>query len=148
GRNFGRRNLLIVRTDHLVRLRQVDPELHAVKRSSGLLKFPRRLLGVDDATARRHPLNVARLQLSFVTLGVLVAEASGQHIGHRFKAAVRMIWSALGLSRPDVHWPHLVEQQEWIEIRQCSRRKWSVNQKTCAFQCRNAFDRMRDGTYS
>ena len=117
GGNPACRNFLIMRADHFVGLRQVHPELHAVKRSSGPLKFLRRLFGVNNTAAGRHPLNVARLELSFVPLRVLVPEAAGQHIGHCFKASMWMIRSALRLSRPDLHWTHFVEQEEWIEIR-------------------------------
>src|SRR2546425_4091020 len=148
GGNFRCGNLLIARADHLVRLRQIHPELQAMKRSSRLSKFLRRLFRVDNTAARCHPLDVTRSQLSFVPLGILVTEASGQHIGYCFKAAVRMIRSAFRFSRPDIHWTHLVEQQEWIEIGQCVRRKWAVNQKACTFQRRDGFDEVRKGTNS
>src|SRR5262245_1747349 len=65
---FLRRDLLIVRTDHLVCLRKVDPELHAVKFTSRLLKFLGRFFGMDNAAACGHPLHVAGVQLSFVSL--------------------------------------------------------------------------------
>src|SRR5213593_4387163 len=116
GGNPACRNFLIMRADHFVGLRQVHPELHAVKCSSGLLKFLRRLFGVNNTAAGRHPLNVARLELPSVSLRVLVPEAAGQHVGHGFKASMWMIRSAFRLSRPDLHRTHLVEQEEWIEI--------------------------------
>src|SRR5262249_1267642 len=139
GGDFGRRKLLIVRANHLLRLRQIYPELHAVKRSSGLFKFLRRLFRMDNTTACCHPLNVASFQFSFVSVGILVAEVSGQHVGYCFEAAVRMIRSALRLSRPDMHRTHLVEQQEWVEIGQAVGWEWPMNQKTSSFQCGDAF---------
>src|SRR5207248_11643466 len=122
--------------------------LDAAQRSSALLKLFRRFFRMNHAAARRHPLDVARFELSFVSLRVLVTEASGQHIGHCFKAAVRMIRRAFRFSRPYVHWTHLIEKQKWIEIRQPAGRERAVNQKACAFECRNALLDTRNGTDS
>src|SRR5207249_8138699 len=97
GGNPACRNFLIMRADHFVGLRQVHPELHAVKRSYGPLKFLRRLFGVNNTAAGRQPLNDARLELPFVPLRVLVSEAAGQHIGHGFKASMWLMRSAVRL---------------------------------------------------
>src|SRR5207237_6242235 len=120
--------------NHLVPLRKVHPQLYPMEHPSRPLKFLRRLFGMDNAAACRHPLDVAGFELSFVSLRILMTEASGEHICHCFKATVRMIRSALRLARRYVHRTHLVEQQKWIEIRQSGCREGPENQKACSFQ--------------
>src|SRR5262249_26054807 len=126
----------------------VHPELNAVQPSSRLLKILGRLLRVHHAAAGRHPLNVAWAEPSGVSAGILVAEVPRQHISHGFKPAMRMVRSAFGFSRPDVHRPHFVKQQKWIEVVEFIRRKRTVNQKASPFKSLNAFNDAKNGSDS
>jgi hypothetical protein len=71
---------------------------------------------VDDASAGRHPLDVARPQAAGVTRRVPVLHAPGEQVGDRLEAAVRVIGRALGFARSQVGRPHLVEQEERVEV--------------------------------
>jgi hypothetical protein len=64
--------------------------------------------------AGRHPLHAAAGQQAFIAGAVAVAHAAGQHVGDRFKAAVRVVGEAgdviVGLLRTEI-----VQHQERVE---------------------------------
>ena len=49
---------------------------------------------MDQATARCHPLGTLRFQQPFVTGVIAMTHPAGEHIGHRFKTAVRVVGEA------------------------------------------------------
>jgi hypothetical protein len=106
-----------VRTDHLVALRQIDPQLKAVHPAALTLEVFRWHLGMHHASAGSHPLHVARPQTAGVAVRVTMLHLARDHVGNGLEAAMRMVGSALGLARREFHRPHLVEQQERIEQR-------------------------------
>ena len=62
-------------------------ELEAAQQAGGLLGH----FGMDDAPSSGHPLHAAVLQQAFVARAVTVQHAPGDHVGHGFKATVRMV---------------------------------------------------------
>jgi hypothetical protein len=69
---------------------------------------------MHDAAPGRHPLDAAGAEQPRVALVVGVAHAAGEHVGHRFEAAVRMIREA-GDVVARVVGSELIEQQKRIE---------------------------------
>jgi hypothetical protein len=69
---------------------QVEPELEAFHHPFFLL----RNLGMDHASPGGHPLHTAVLQQAFVPGAVAVQHAPGDHVGHGFETAVRVVGKA------------------------------------------------------
>lgn len=92
-------------------LRQVDPQLHAlVGAAVGVLP---RHLGVHDALARRHELQVARLDGAFVPRKVFVVDGPVQNVRDRLLPPVRVVGEAGAGGDGEV-----VEHQEGGEVAQ------------------------------
>jgi len=81
---------LITRRTHLVACRQVEPQLEAAHQPFHLLGHFR----MHDAAPGTHPLHAARAKQPLVTVIVTVAHAAIEHVGDRFKAAMRVIGEA------------------------------------------------------
>ena len=111
-RNIARLHVLIARRRHLERARQVGPQLKAVHPPGAIAL---RHLLVDDAAARRHPLDIAGAERAAIAEAVAVIDRARQHVGDGLDAAVRMPGeSSLELLRSIV--AEVVEQQERIEV--------------------------------
>ncbi|MNT06635.1 hypothetical protein D3C72_1413120 [compost metagenome] len=89
-RNLCRRQVPVPRRGHLVRGRQVQPQLEAFHAAVFLLGHFR----VDHACACHHPLRAAVLQQPLVAGAVAMAHAASQHVGDGLEAAVRVIGEA------------------------------------------------------
>ncbi|MNN23309.1 hypothetical protein D3C81_1367020 [compost metagenome] len=89
-RNLGRGHVAVPRRGHLVRGRQVQPELEAFHAAVFLLGHFR----VHHAGAGHHPLGAAVLQQPFVAGAVAMAHAASQHVGDGLETAVRVIGEA------------------------------------------------------
>ena len=81
-------------------------------------EFLRRLLDVQDAAARGHPLGVAVGDQAAAAVGVLVPERAVDDVGDGLEPAVRVPRGALGLTRGVVDLAHLVHVHERVEPRQ------------------------------
>jgi len=108
--NLRSRDALVARVHHLVRGRQVGPELKAVHAALGIARGH---LLVHDAASRGHPLHVARGDHARVSRAVAVLDLSGQHIGDRLDAAVGVPGEALAIMLRRVG-PKVIQQQERI----------------------------------
>jgi hypothetical protein len=86
-RNILWRNVLVPGCGHLRFGRQIDPQLESPHQTVFLLGH----LGVDDPTSCGHPLNAPGNQISLVTDMVPMFHASGEHIGHSFESAMRVV---------------------------------------------------------
>jgi hypothetical protein len=82
--------IAVPRITHLVAGGQIEPELETLHQPGFLL----RQLGMDQAAAGGHPLRAARPEQAFVAGAVTVPHPSGNHVGDRFEAAMRMIGKA------------------------------------------------------
>ena len=71
---------------------------------------------MDDAAARGHPLHIAAFEVAAIAEMVFMQHVTIEHIGHGFKAAVRMTGKTgdviVGVFRAE-----LVEHQKGIEPR-------------------------------
>ena len=101
----------VARGRHLVRRRQVRPQLEAVHGAVGLSL---RHLLVDDAAAGAHPLDVARPDDARVAQAVAVVDLAAQHVGDGLHAAVRVPGEPGQVVRGAVR-AEVVEQQERVE---------------------------------
>ena len=98
---------------------------------------------MDDAGARGHPLHVARAQLSGMPLRVLVLHLAREHVGHCLESSVRVIRRALSLTRRERHRPHLIQEQERVELRERRLRERPAHEKARALQRLDAVDEAR-----
>ncbi len=103
-------DVLVARRNHLVLGRQVHPQLEAPHQAVFLLGHFR----MEDAAAGGHPLHAARHQVATVAVVVVMLHMAGEHVGHGFETAMRM----LGETRDVVArliGTKFVQQQEGIE---------------------------------
>ena len=70
---------------------------------------------MDDAAARRHPLDVARADRAVVAQTVAVIDVARQHVGNRLDAAMRMPRKPCLVVGGTVV-PEVVEQQKRVEV--------------------------------
>ncbi len=110
--NPGALDVLVARLHHLVRRRQVGPELVSPKT---LIRSAMRHLLMNDPAAGRHPLDVSRGDHPLVPQAVPMFDIPLQHIGDRLDPAVGMpgetrqiIVGVLGVK--------IVEEKKRIEI--------------------------------
>src|SRR5262249_1356401 len=80
-------DLLIAGRRHLERVWKICPQLKAVH-STRLIAFRHFLM--DDAAARRHPLDIAGAYSAAVTQTIAVFDRPGEHVSDRLDAAVGM----------------------------------------------------------
>src|SRR3954454_10884364 len=108
--------VLVRRSDHLVRGRQDDPQLNAVEentRDDELLGWS---LDVQDALSCGHPLRCTVGDDTATTMRVLVLEGAVDHVGHGLEAAMWMPRRAAWLTRCVVDLTHLVHVDERVEV--------------------------------
>ena len=91
-----------------------------------------RHLRVHHAASGRHPLHISRRNFPRVAVRILMLKTPREHVGDGFKPAVRMVGSALGLARLQVHRPHFIQQKKRVEVPQRACREGTVHQKTFA----------------
>ena len=70
---------------------------------------------MDDATARRHPLDVARADDAAVPHAVAVFDGPRQNVSDRFDAAMRMPGKARQVVLRNVI-AEIIEEEKWIEV--------------------------------
>ena len=109
---------LVARRRELQPGRQVDPQLHAVRRAAVTERPLARDLVVQDPAAGGHPLRVALGDEAAAAVRVVVGDLPVEHVRDGLEPAVRVPRRALGLVRPVLHRPELVEQEEGIGDRQ------------------------------
>src|SRR5262249_13822678 len=97
-----------------------------------LARRARRLLGVDDARAGSHPLDIAGAQRAPMAGGVLVVHLALEHVGDGLETAVRVIGRAHRFTRAVVDRPHLVQEQERIDGRDSQPREGPADDEAAA----------------
>src|SRR6185312_17430883 len=75
-----------------------------------------RHLLMDDAAARRHPLNIPRRNRAAVAHAIAVLHRPGEYVCNGFDTAVGMPRESGQILTRDVV-AEVVEQQKWVEIR-------------------------------
>ena len=110
--DVGRGHVLVARLRHLLRRRQVGPQLEAVHAA---VRVALRHLLVQDAPAGGHPLDVAGAELARVPQAVAVVHGSGQDVGDRLDAPMGMPGKA-GQVGGRVLVSEVVEQEKRIEL--------------------------------
>lgn len=88
------RDVLIARGGHLEPGWEVQPELKAAHQALFLLRH----LGMNEATAGRHPLYGAGAKEPLVALAVTVTHAAREHDGDCLETAVRVVRKAADVS--------------------------------------------------
>ena len=94
----------------------------------------RRLLDVQDACARSHPLGVAVGDDSAATVRVGVLENPVDDVGDGFEAAMGMPRRALGLTGCVLHLAHLIHHDEGIESAQIDAREGATHRETLTLE--------------
>ena len=74
-----------------------------------------RHLGVNDPATGGHPLHAARPEQTGIAFVVPVLHCPGEHVGHGFEAAMRMVREP-GDVIPRIIGAKFVEQQERVEM--------------------------------
>ncbi len=92
-----------------------------------------RHLGMHDAAPCGHPLDVAGRELAAVAGRILVLELAVEQIRDGLKAAMRMVRGADRLAGRIVHRPHLVQQEERVELRHFGRGERAADDEAAAF---------------
>ena len=100
------------RIGFLVRPGQGHPGLHAVGQAAGGAFGRRGALGVGDAAAGGHPVDVAGPDHLVGAQGVAVADRPVPEEGHRGQADVRMRTHVQATAGLEYHWPHVVDEHE------------------------------------
>ncbi len=106
------RNVLVARVGHFEACRQVRPQLEAVH--AAVLVAPGHLL-VKNAAAGSHPLYVAGSHAALVAERVAVGDFTGEDIGNRLNAAMRVPGEA-GQVVGGILVAKVVEKQEGVEL--------------------------------
>ena len=88
---------------------------------------------VDDAPARRHPLNIAGSDGAVVSHAIAVLDRSGEHIGDRFDAAMRMPRKPRQVIVRNII-AEIIEQQERVEVRRVAEAEGPAQMNACAFE--------------
>ena len=140
--DFQRLDFLIARRGHFERRRQVGPQLepvHAAQR----IAFGHFL--VDDAPARRHPLEVAGADGAAVAHAVAVLDGAGQDVGDGFDAAMRMPREAGEVIVRNVV-AEIIEQEEGIEVGGVAEAERAAQMHAGAFEGGLGLDQAFDGS--
>jgi hypothetical protein len=127
-------DVLVLRRDHLVLRRQVDPELKAVEEPAAGDELFGRCLDVENARPGGHPLRVAVRDEPATTRRVVVSDDAVDHVGHRLKPTVRVPGRPLRLARPILDCPHLVEVDEGVELSETEPSEGAPDGKPLAFE--------------
>ena len=72
--------------------------------------------------------------------------AAFEHVGHGLEAAVGMVGRALGLAGAQVGRPHLVEEEEGVEVVERPRGEGTVHHEALALHGADGVDDLRHGT--
>ena len=130
--NLGRLHFLVARRGHLERATEVGPQLEAVHAAR------RVALGhllVDDAAARRHPLDVAGRDGAVVAHAVAVLDGSGQDIGDGFDPAMWMPRKSRQVILRHIV-AKIVEQEKRVEVGGIAEAEGSPQMHTSALESR------------
>ena len=104
-----------------------------------------RLLDVQDAGARRHPLGVTVGDDAAAAVGVVVLEDAVDHVGDGLEAAMGVPGRALGLAGRVLDLAHLVEVDEGVEVAQVHPGEGSADGEALAFEAAGRARHARDG---
>ena len=100
---------------------------------------------VDDAAARRHPLDVAGGDGAVVAHAVAVLHGSGEDVGDGLDAAVRVPREARQIVLRNVI-AEIVEEQEWVEVGGVAEAERAAQVHARAFQGRLGLDQPLNGS--
>jgi hypothetical protein len=134
--------LLITRRSHLLRRRQVGPELEAVHAAGGISLGH---LLVNDATAGCHPLHVARCDSAVVAHAVAVLNGSGEYIGDGLDTAVRVPGKSGEVVFGDIV-SEIVQEQEGIEVVGVAEAEGAAEMHSRTFEGRLGLDKALNGS--
>ena len=95
-----------------------------------------RLLDVQDAAARGHPLGVAVGDQAAAAVGVLVPERAVDHVGDGLEPAVRVPGGAARLAWGVVDLAHLVHVDERVKGPQVNAREGAADRESLALEAR------------
>src|SRR6478752_4470917 len=101
---------------------------------------------MNDAVTGGHPLRAARNQLATLAETVAMLHVAVDHVRDGLEAAMRVCRETF-LIVVDAITVDLVEQQEWIELRQRLRADASAQAHTSALHRRRRIDQHRDAAY-
>src|SRR5690554_8111160 len=76
---------------------------------------------------------------------VLMLELSLKHIGHGLEAAMRMIGRADGFARAVIRGPHLVDEEEGIDMAEACAREGAPHDEAAAFSLAMGLNDACDG---
>jgi hypothetical protein len=111
---------------------QCHPGLNAEHLAALRPQFARGALGMNDAAARGHPVQLAGADRLHRAEAVAVQDLAAEQIGHRGEADVGMrpdVESAAGAQQRR---PHLVEENEWPDHAALLRRQRPADGKAVA----------------
>jgi hypothetical protein len=135
-RDVGGLHLLVTRRRHFERGRKVGPQLEAMH-AAGVVAFGHLLM--DDAAARRHPLNVAGRDGALVPHAVAMLDGSGQDVRDGLDAAVGVPRETRQVILRNVV-AEVVEQQKRVEIGSVAEAERAAQVHARAFEGRLGFD--------
>jgi len=95
------------------------------------LRVALRHLLMENAAPGRHPLHVARTEIAAITQAVAVFDVTGQYIGDRLDAAMRMPRKPGEILLRAVV-AEIVEQQERIELGGVAKTEGAAKVNACA----------------
>lgn len=98
-------------------------------------------LGVDDAAAGGHELEVAGVDGAFVAGEVFVVDGAAEEVGYCFLAAVRVVREASAWCNRKV-----VEHKEWAEVAEFGRSDRSSDCSSSAFGLFDGLEDLCDAT--
>ena len=104
-----------------------DPDLNAVEFLSPLSKFHIGSLGMDDAAARRHPVDRARFDRLHAAETISMNDRAGKQIGDRGQADMRMGPHVDAPARRELGRSHLIEKDERSDATPFQRRQHAAH---------------------
>ena len=109
---LGGGEMLEMRIGFFVLLRQPDPGLDAVQAMAACAHVVAGAFGMGDAASRRHPVDVAGLDLLHRAQGVAMHLSAVEQIGDGGQADMGMRAHIHALAGRKFHRPEIIEEQE------------------------------------
>src|SRR4051812_8591 len=91
-----------------------------------------RPLLVEHAGSGRHPLRIAAVQEAVVAERIAMLQITFEYVGDCLKAAMRVPRRACSFPRRELDGPHVIEEQERIDVGQCCRREGPADDESVA----------------
>ena len=136
------------RIGFLVGLRQGDPGLHAVRLAAGGAFGRRRALGMGDAAAGGHPVDVAGADDLFGAEGVAVVDRAAPQEGDRGQADVRMRAHVQATAGLEHHRAEMVDEHEGADAARLQGGDRASHHETAAEVVHARFDDRGHGGFS